>query len=205
VASESASHSYAGERMMKKLSKASSVIAAMMAGMLALASSTAKAVVIDFDSFAGGTIITNQIAEFTVVPDSGNVVILSGSGFEASPPNVLANQNVRFAINFTDVVNGLMFNFAAEDDDFSIDVTHIGGTTTVNIPFDGDKFDIDTADLSGFTNISSIYFDLSVVSAVVDGIAVDNITFDVGAIPAPAGTGLVGLLLGIGLLRRRAD
>jgi hypothetical protein len=189
---------------MKTLSSVLSVVL-LVAGLLAaIGVKDADAVVIDFDSFVDGTVITTQIPEFDVVADpGGSLWILSNLTFSSTPPNSLGSDRFNFALNFHNAVNGLEFDVSAEDAAFTVDVMHVGGTTTVSVPFDGDNSNINHIDLSGFSDITSIYFDLGITNGHIDEITIDTIEFTVSSVSAPWGATLGGALIGIGLFGRR--
>lgn len=162
--------------------------------------------VIDFDGFTVGTVITNQIAEFTVAPVSGTVVdVVIGGSLGSSAPNGIVNRSGDFSIDFTVAVNNLTFTSGGENTaSFGIDVTHSGGVTALVFPFDGDSLDADLRDLSAFTGISALYFDTDRSGG--DMIVFDTFTFDVANVilPEPAMPALIGLaLIGFGVMRKR--
>ena len=167
---------------------------------------TAQAVVIDFDSFAVGTVITNQIPEFTINPVAGTIVdVVIGSTLISSPPHGILNRNGDFSIDFTNAVNNFSFTSGGENTaSFGVNVTHSGGVTNLVFPFDGISTDADLRDLSAFSGITSVYFDTDLSGT--DLIIFDTFTFDIVtvALPEPAMPALVGAaLIGFGVLRKR--
>lgn len=182
-------------------------LAGLLTGALLLGSAqTAQAVVIDFDSFAVGTVITNQIPEFTITPVAGTIVdVVIGSTLISSAPHGILNRVGDFSIDFTNAVNNLSFTSGGENTaSFGVDVTHSGGVTNLVFPFDGISTDADLRDLSAFSNITSVYFDTDLSGT--DLIIFDTFTFDVAsaAVPEPVMPALFGLaLIGFGVLRKR--
>lgn len=182
-------------------------LAGLLAGFLVLGSAqTAQAVVIDFDGFTVGTVITNQIPEFTITPVAGTVVdVVIGGSLGSSAPNGIVNRSGDFSIDFTNAVNNLSFTSGGENTaSFGIDVTHSGGVANLVFPFDGISTDADLRDLSAFTGITSLYFDTDLSGS--DMIVFDTFTFDVAtvAVPEPAMPALLGAtLIGFGVLRKR--
>lgn len=164
---------------------------------------SAHAVVIDFDSFAAGTIITNQIAEFTITPESGVVQVETQPSFTSTTPNGLVNRDDDFTMDFNTSVNNLTFTISGENTaSYGINVFHSGGISNLTFLFDGDSFDKDLIDLSGLSNISSLYFDTN--RSGLDVMVFDTFSFDVSAVPEPSVIALFGLgLTGLGLVRRR--
>lgn len=176
----------------------------LLAGGLLLGSApAANAVVIDFDGFAVGTVITNQIPEFTITPVAGTIVdVVIGGSLISSAPHGILNRIGDFSINFTNAVNNLSFTSGGENTaSFGIDVTHSGGVTNLVFPFDGDSTDADLRDLSAFTGITALYFDTDLSGT--DLIIFDTFTFDL-AVPEPAMPALIGAaLIGFGIFRNR--
>lgn len=182
-------------------------LAGLLTGTLLLGSAqTAQAVVIDFDNFAVGTVITNQLPEFTITPVAGTVVdVVIGGALGSSAPNGIVNRSGDFSISFTNAVNNLSFTSGGENTaSFGIDVTHIGGVTNLVFPFDGVSTDADLRDLSSFNGITSLYFDTDLSGT--DLIVFDTFTFDVEtvAVPEPLMPALIGLaLIGFGIMRKQ--
>lgn len=170
----------------------------LVGGLLAGMASPATAVVIDFDAFALGTVITNQIPEFTVTPAAGTVVdVVVGGSLGSSAPNGIVNRSGDFSIDFTVAVNSLSFTTGGENTaSFGIDVSHQGGLTSLVFPFDGNSLDADLRDLSAFTGITSLFFDTDLSGP--DMIVFDTFTFDVASTPLPEPT--VPALLGLTLI-----
>ena len=182
-------------------------LAGLLTGALVLGTAqTAQAVVIDFDGFTVGTVITNQIPEFTITPVAGTIVdVVIGGSLGSSAPNGIVNRRGDFSISFTNAVDNLNFTSGGENTaSFGIDVTHSGGVTNLVFPFDGTSTDADLRDLSAFSGITSLYFDTDLSG--LDMIVFDTFTFDVAtvAVPEPAIPALLGAtLVGFGVLRKR--
>jgi len=189
------------------MKKVKTRIAGMLfSGLLTGLASPANAIVIDFDAFALGTVITNQIPEFTVTPAAGTVVdVVIGGSLGSSAPNGIVNRSGDFSIDFTSAVDNLTFTSGGENTaSFGIDVSHQGGMTSLVFPFDGNSLDADLRDLSAFTGITSLYFDTDLSGT--DMIVFDTFTFDVASTPLPEPTvpAMLGLtLIGFARLRYR--
>ncbi|MBD2384432.1 PEP-CTERM sorting domain-containing protein [Cylindrospermum sp. FACHB-282] len=170
---------------------------------------SAKAVVINFDSLAGNTVITNQFPEATFTSNSGfEIRTLTGS-FGASAPNVILatnttgtpNTNQDIFVNFAQAVNNLSFRIVG-DNSTSPGLVNIftSGVLAgqVNMVADGNGSTSDLVNLASFTNITSIS-----MTSITDpgGIGYDDFTFDVApAQSVPEPTTMLGLLTSGGFL-----
>lgn len=176
--------------------------------LLSVMMSSANAVLIDFDSLATGTIVTNQFAEATFSAVGGNVITASASGLNGSSlPNIITQDNQfgfgTINIAFASLVDSLFISVIGINDTGDIGditVTHGGGLSVVDIIGAGFNIGV-VVDLSTFASVSQI-----AIGGITDtaGVGYDNISFDVAAVPEPSILGLIGLgLIGLGLARRK--
>ncbi len=183
------------------------VLCVMLAG-------KAQAVVIDFDSLADGTLVTNQFSEVTF---SGTgalpAYVLGFSAIGNSSPNVMASGDVYgdgsrdTYLNFTLPVSNLSFLIVGDNSSGRaglLDV-YVNGlfASTLSFMVDGDGGTADLMDLTGFNDITRIEM-YSITD--IAGIGYDDFSFKVNAVPVPAAlwlfvSGLAGL---IGFARRKA-
>ena len=186
---------------MKMKSIGKSLLAAVLFGPV-----SAHAIIIDFDSITAGTVITNQIAEFTITSDAGTVGVESQPTYTSTNFNGLVNRYSDFTIDFTNNVDNLTFTISGENTaSYGIDVTHSGGISNLVYLFDGDSYDKDLIDFSGFNAISSLFFntDRSGLDIMVfDTFSFDNTVFaalsfdNVATVPEPT----IAILMASGLI-----
>ena len=166
--------------------------------------------IIDFDSLAVGTVVTNQFAEATFSSIAGMVNVVRAD-FDFGPlsfPNYICTQdgglncvNPTF-VDFTNPVNNL--TFLAMGDDFAgvqatVDVFENGiFSATFDIVVDGIFDTVHTVDLTGFTNVTRIE-----IGNITDGGGLAWDRFEFRVIPAPSALALLGVAGLMGTRRRR--
>jgi len=192
-------------------------VSSVVGSLLFVATTGAQAALIDFESLAAGTQVTNQYAEATFSGTAANVVFSQGRplGQFICGTGCITDTFVEF----TNPVSNLTFwaiqvdatgkvaefrvfvnNALAATIDFFGPGTNIGGTGAGGAR---DEF----VDLSLFSGITR----LEIVNILNDptrenGIGWDQFSFDVGGttVPEPGSLALLGLgLAGLGLSRRR--
>jgi hypothetical protein len=182
---------------------------------MVFSSSTAKAVVINFDSIAAGTTITNQFPEVTFSSTPGNHIQVVFFPGDTSPPNIICSASDVGGLNcmqdilldFTNPVSGLTFLSAGDDgtgilaqvDVFGAGLALLGTADILGNPAAPNP----VVDLSAFSGVTRI-----VIRDIDDpaGLGFDDFTFtvDVVAVPEPASLALLGLgVVGLAFMRRR--
>ncbi len=176
-------------------------------------STSAYAVLIDFESLAAGTTVTNQFPEVTFSGSSDNVVFDVGLPLGKFICTTGCKDNT--ILDFTNPVDNLTFwviqlNTAGKIAEFNIFENSVL-TATIDLigpgtGGGGSGTDDEFIDLSAFSNVTR----LEVVNIAGDpvlenGIGLDQFSFD-AAVPIPAAvwlfaSGLIGL---IGIARRKA-
>ncbi len=182
--------------------------AALATSVAAPSASAGLSVLIDFEAFPSGTIITNQFPEVTFSANAGAENAVSGPGLTgqficSNPVGELTCLEDTY-LDFTNPVNDLTFQAVALNSQgvlaAQVNVFVSGAfDSTVDIVGDGDAFPI--IDLSGFSNVTRI----EIVNILDDpsaenGIGWDNFSFTV--VPAPGSAALLGVA-GIAAVRRR--
>lgn len=178
--------------------------------LIALISGPASATLIDFESLAGGTVITNQFAGVTFSSNAGfqNIVTTQpGIGFGA---NFICTAAVGSGVNctqqtiltFATGVSGLSFwqvgdNQTVNGTTVALVDVFVGGAfaATVNILGDTNFNNPNLVDLTAFSNVTSIR-----MHDITDGggLGWDNFSFTTTAVPEPETYAL--MLAGLGLL-----
>ncbi len=162
-------------------------VGALAAGMNASAALT----VIDFDGFAGGTIITNQHPEATFSSSAGDDNKVLPFPINDTPPNILCTGPVGGSVNcvaptfidFTDPVDRLTFYAIGVNDvghvaDVNVFVSNVFNSTVQVIGAGTIKVNI-LIDLSAFTNVTRIE-----LTNITDFAGIGWDTFSFNVIPA---------------------
>lgn len=193
-------------------------IEALAAVALLSASPATASVVIEFDEYANGTLITDQYADFSVdlVDTDVAASILISTYVGGAPASVLQtnsfdnNSGYEMEITFNTLVNDLQVSYSAINSEGGVTVDHEAGTDFVA----GDlacRIIECLWDLSGFKNVSSLFFSFNDGTFdPFDQIHIERMSYTIGTtvtppeIPLPAsGFLLLAGLAGLGVARAR--
>jgi MYXO-CTERM domain-containing protein len=174
--------------------------------LIAIAAATASAqTVIDFDTLAGGTVVTNQYPGVTFSSSAGNQnYAISRPGSANTAPNILCSGPVGGLdclqdtyIDFATPVNNLTFwaieaNVVGVTAQFNVYENSVF-SSTVNLNSSGGKGNQEFVDLSSFNNVTRV----EIVNILNDPINEQGIgwdTFRYYSVPSPSG--LAALAIG---------
>ncbi|MCE8556058.1 VPLPA-CTERM sorting domain-containing protein [Ruegeria pomeroyi] len=173
--------------------------------MLALTSGAAQAAVIDFTGTTQGSVAGPvTIPGATITADAGDSIIIGTSaagesdGFCFRPSNIFRCTGSGI-LEFASAVTGLTFDIDGASSGDNVSITAFNDLTalsTLNFTTNG------LVDFSGFSSITSLQFTDNASTA--SGVGYSTFTYELAAVPLPAGgLLLIGALGALGMTRRR--